>query len=84
MHLPEKNKTRMSRQDKGREPAVITAEFEGEKYLSLRPRTEDDLPNHVKGDAYWVEFGGEGQSAYHVQDEGGSEYPVEFLNNQWY
>ena len=74
----------MSSRDKDRGPAVITAEFEGEKYLSLRPRTEDDPPDHVKGDAYWVEFGGEGQSAYHVRDEGGSEYPVEFLNDQWY
>ena len=74
----------MSLQGRGREPTVITAEFEGEKYLSLLPRTEDDLLDHVKGDAYWVEFGREGQSAYHVRDEGGSEYPVEFLNDQWY
>ena len=71
-------------QGRGKEPAIITVKFKGEKYLSLRPRTKDDLPNHVKGDAYWVEFGGEGQSAYHVRDEGGSEYSVEFLNDQWY
>ena len=75
---------RMSFPDKGREPAIITTGFEGKKYLSLHPRTEDDLPNHVKGNAYWVEFRGEGQLAYHVRDEGGLEYPVEFLNNQWY
>ena len=74
----------MSLQGRGKEPTVITTEFEGEKYLSLHPRTKDNLLNHVKGNAYWVEFGGEGQSAYHVRDEGGLEYPVEFLNDQGY
>ena len=44
----------------------------------------DDLPAHIKGAAYWVEFGNADQSAYHVRDHEGNEYPVEFINDQWY
>ena len=64
--------------------AAIAAVFNGEKFLSLHLRTSDDLPAHIKGAAYWVEFGNAEQSAYHVQDHEGNEYPVEVINNQWY
>ena len=64
--------------------ATITAEFNGEKFLSLRPCTSDDLSAHIKGAAYWVEFGNENQSVYHVRDSEGNKYPVEFINDQWY
>ena len=46
--------------------AAIGAAFDGEKFLSLHLRTSNDLPAHIKGAAYWVEFGNADQSAYHV------------------
>ena len=64
--------------------ATIAAEFDREKFLSLHPHMSDDLPAHIRGAAYWVEFGDENQSVCHVQDSEGNKYPVEFINNQWY
>ena len=66
------------------EMAAIAAVFDGEKFLSLHPRTSNDLPAHIRGAAYWVEFGNAEQSAYHVRDHEGNEYPVAFINDQWY
>ena len=62
--------------------ATIATEFDGEKFLSLHLHTSNDLPAHIKGAAYWVEFGNMDQSAYHVRDGEGNEYPVEFINDQ--
>jgi hypothetical protein len=44
----------------------------------------DNLPDHIKGTAYWVPFGGKGKSAYHVKNKEGGEFPVEFVNDAWY
>jgi hypothetical protein len=46
--------------------AAIATMFNREKFLSLHPRTSDDLPAHIKGAVYWVEFGNADQSVYHV------------------
>ena len=62
--------------------ATIATEFNGEKFLSLHLCTSDDLLAHIRGAAYWVKFGNEKQSTYHVQDSEGREYPVEFINDQ--
>ena len=64
--------------------ATITTKFDRGKFLNLHPCTSDNLPAHIKGAVYWVEFGNENQSAYHVRDSEGNEYPVEFINDQWY
>jgi len=46
--------------------------------------TEDDLPAHVKGVAYWVNHANQNKNLYCFEDEKGGEWPIEFINNDWY
>ena len=53
MKQPDKNKMKTLPQTNApKEMATIAAVFDGEKFLSLHPRTSDDLPAHIKGAAY--------------------------------
>jgi hypothetical protein len=48
----EQNKMKMSHQYIALE--IIAIEFKGDKFHSLLPCMNDDLPDHIKGTAYWV------------------------------
>ena len=43
-----------------------------------------DIPPHVVGQAYWVPFRNEKQSAYHIRNQDGNKFPIELVNGQWY
>jgi hypothetical protein len=63
----DKNRRRTSLQtNTPNEMAAITAKFDRGKFLSLHLCTSDNLSAHIKGAAYWVEFGNKNQSVYHV------------------
>jgi uncharacterized membrane protein YgcG len=64
--------------------ASVIVKFEGERFQTLLLRTSLDLPDHVVGEAYWVPFGNEARSAYHIKDVSGNKFPVELINGQWY
>jgi hypothetical protein len=64
--------------------ASVVIEFEGERFQTLLPCTSLDLLDHVVGEVYWVPFGNEARSAYHIKDISGNKFPVKLINGQWY
>ncbi|KAI0247302.1 hypothetical protein BJV78DRAFT_1157298 [Lactifluus subvellereus] len=56
----------------------------GEEWVPIIPRIGDDLPKHVRGEAYWVVYGDPTRNCYAIKDPEGIEYPIEFINNRWY
>ena len=57
---------------------------EGNQPIVFNNQARDDLPAHMKGRAYWVDFENSNRLAYHMQDNQGNETIVEFINNAWY
>ena len=51
--------------------------------FTVYPRIENDLPEHIKGTAYWVVDEYEPRTCYNADTKHGP-IPVEFINNQWY
>ena len=52
--------------------------------IQIYTRNSDDLPQHVKQEAYWIDYDNTLASAYHIEDLSGTEVPIEFINNKWY
>ena len=55
-------------------------------YVTITVRTQDDLPSHIQGSAYWQSY-----RTLHLRNSycvlstlGGDNLPVEFINNRWY
>ena len=55
-------------------------------YVTVSIRTQDDLPVHVQGSAYWQSYRTlHPRNSYCVPSAlGGDNLPVKFINNQWY
>ena len=52
-------------------------------FTRIERRTTDDLPLHVKGDAYWVNHSTR-PSGYYYEESGKEPVLVEFINDVWY
>ena len=52
-------------------------------FTRVERRTTDDLPPHVKGNAYWVNHSTR-PSGYYYEEPGKEPVPLEFINNAWY
>ena len=52
--------------------------------VHVLPHACDDLPSHIKGEAYWVSYENYEKSAYHITDNLGQERLVKFINHTWY
>ena len=52
-------------------------------FIRIDRRTTDDLPPHVKGNAYWVNHSSR-QSGYYYEEPGKEPVPIEFINDAWY
>ena len=52
-------------------------------FIRIERRTTDDLPPHVKGNAYWVNHSTR-PSGYYYEEPGQEPVPVEFINDAWY
>ena len=52
-------------------------------FIRIERRTTDDLPSHVKGNAYWVNHSTR-PSGYYYEEQGKDPVPVEFINDAWY
>ena len=64
---------------------TIHVEFPADRSpIQVYTRDTDNLPQHVKNKAYWIEYDNHAASAYHIEDLGGTEVPIEFINNKWY
>ena len=61
--------------------SVIFATADG--FTRVERRTTDDLPPHVKGNAYWVNHTTR-PSGYYYEEPGKDPVPVEFINDAWY
>ena len=57
---------------------------EDDTYVVVQPRRNDDLPTHVRGSAFWVNFQDTDKHAYHAEDTSGASFAIEFLNDDWY
>ena len=55
-------------------------------YVTVSVRTQDDLPSHVRGSAYWQSYRTlHPRNSYCTPSALGGDYlPVEFINNWWY
>ena len=63
----------------------LDVEFIADRWEVIFPHTSDDLPAHIKGRAEWVAFSEPNKSCYAARDpETNEEYPVKFINNEWY
>ena len=63
----------------------LDVEFIADRWEGILPRIGDDLPAHIKGRAEWVPFSEPNKSCYAARDpETNEEYPVEFINDNWY
>ena len=63
----------------------LDIEFVADRWEGILPCTGDDLPTHIKGRAKWVPFSEPNKSCYAAKDpETNEEYPVEFINDDWY
>ena len=63
----------------------LDVEFVADRWEVILPCTGDDLPAHIKGRAEWVPFSEPNKSCYTTRDpEINEEYPIEFLNDDWY
>ena len=52
-------------------------------FTRVERRTTDDLPPHVKGNAYWVNHSTR-PSGYYYEEPGKEPVPLEFINDAWY
>ena len=52
-------------------------------FTRVERRTTDDLPAHVKGNAYWVNHSTR-PSGYYYKEPGKEPVPLEFINDAWY
>ena len=52
-------------------------------FTRIERRTTDDLPPHVKGNAYWVSHSTR-PSGYYYEEPGKEPVPLEFINDAWY
>ena len=52
-------------------------------FTRIERRTTDDLPPHVKGNAYWVNHSTR-PSGYYYEEPGKEPVPLEFINDAWY
>ena len=52
-------------------------------FTPIEQRATDDLPQHVKGTAYWLNHETR-PSGYYYQEPNQEPVPVEFINNAWY
>ena len=52
-------------------------------FTPIERRTTDDLPNHVKGTAYWINHETRA-SGYYYAEPNQEPVPVEFINDAWY
>ena len=63
----------------------LDIEFIANRWEGILPCTSDDLPAHIKGRAEWVPFSEPNKSCYATRDpKTNEEYPIEFLNDNWY
>jgi hypothetical protein len=58
--------------------------FKGAKLIHILTHISDDLPKHVKGEAYWVSYENHEKSTYHFVNDQGIERPVELINHNWH
>ena len=59
--------------------------FIADRWQIITPRATADLPAHIRGTVYWVDYGEPNKSCYHVKDQDdGREYAVEFINDAWH
>ena len=64
--------------------ASITVTWQpADSFTPITRRTTDDLPPHVKGNAYWVNHETH-PSGYYYEEPNNDPVPVEFVNNAWY
>ena len=52
-------------------------------FTPIKRRTTDNLPNHVKGTAYWINHETRPSGYYYVEPNQ-EPVPVEFINDTWY
>ena len=52
-------------------------------FTRIERRTTDELPPHVKGNAYWVNHSTR-PSGYYYEEPGKEPVPLEFINDAWY
>ena len=75
-------KTKTSRMTNCR---CLDVEFVADRWEVILPRTDDNLPTHIKGRAEWVPFSEPNKSCYATRDpETSKKYPVEFINDEWH
>ena len=61
--------------------SVVLAPNDG--FTCIERRATDDLPPHVKGNAYWVNHSTR-PSGYYYEEPGKEPVPLEFINDAWY
>ena len=61
--------------------SIVLAPNDG--FTRIERRTTDDLPPHVKGNAYWVNHSTR-PSGYYYEEPGKEPVPLEFINDAWY
>ena len=61
--------------------SIVLAPNDG--FTRVERRTTDDLPPHVKGNAYWVNHSTR-PSGYYYEESGKEPVPLEFINDAWY
>lgn len=61
-------------------------EFMANRWETILPHTEDNLPAHIKGAAEWIEYHEPNWLCYVVYTPGNAleEWPVELINGDWY
>ena len=59
---------------------------ENRDYVTISIRTQDNLPSHVQGSAYWQSYGTlHPRNSYCIPSAlEGDDLSVEFINNRWY
>ena len=64
--------------------ASITVTWQpNDSFTPITHWTTDDLPNHIKGNAYWVSHSTH-PGGYYYEEPGQEPVPVEFVNDAWY
>ena len=61
--------------------SIVLAPNDG--FTRIERRTTDDLPPHVKGNAYWVNHSTR-PSGYYYEEPGKEPVPIEFINDAWH
>ncbi|KAI0244985.1 hypothetical protein BJV78DRAFT_1159305 [Lactifluus subvellereus] len=64
---------------------IVNFLLDDDKGMGITVRIKDDLPGHVKGQAYWVNHHDNlSKNSYGIKDLKGKEWAIEFLNDDWY